>query len=648
MGMVKMQHLNIYGPQQDPKMVLEVLAKESCFHPDQTTDITVAAAATAENIYEPLLTQTLGLLKDLGTDGSFKAYTGTWFTMGEVQTKVAAYAQQVAHRSGRRTEIEARLATYGQTKTQLYHLTNLHTSIDEIFACKYLKVRFGRLPKDSFLKLPYYADRAFTFSEYDFDGEYYWGMYFVPEEKAPEVDDIFTSLYFERMWVPDFVHGTPQHALAELLHAESDLNAELEELNNMSDIAGPAEIEQLRTMASWLNYETQIFDMHKYVTVLEHSYYISGFVPQDKVESLKKALELVHGVKAQDDTEESAASKDRPSPPVKLKNNAFVRPFEMFVEMYGLPGYHDLDPTGFVAVTYAVLFGAMFGDVGQGLLLGLIGYFIMYKKMNLAIGRILANCSVFSMLFGVLYGSVFGFEHVLDPMFHALGFAEKPIEVLHPNSINTILMASIAAGVFIITAAILTGVASNIKRGIRFKPFFSVNGIAGLIFYLSIILLLVQKVLNLGLPFVGSTLFYILCLVIPFFSIYFAEPICAKLNGEVLHEGIGEILTNGFFEMFDALLNFASNTMSFLRVGGFVLAHAGMMSVVFTLANMTTNPVVYGVVVVIGNLFVMALEGLFVAIQVLRLEFYEVFSRFFDADGVPFTPLTIRLGQKET
>ena len=103
---------------------------------------------------------------------------------------------------------------------------------------------------------------------------------------------------------------------------------------------------------------------------------------------------------------------------------------------------------------------------------------------------------------------------------------------------------------------------------------------------------------------------------------------------------------NGFFEMFDALLSFASNTMSFLRVGGFTLAHAGMMTMVFTLAEMTPNVFFYALVVIIGNAAVMGLEGLFVAIQVLRLEFYEMFSRFFEADGEPFSPLRIRsIGQ---
>ena len=231
-----------------------------------------------------------------------------------------------------------------------------------------------------------------------------------------------------------------------------------------------------------------------------------------------------------------------------------------------------------------------------------------------------------------------------DPMYHALGFAEKPLEVLHPESINMILITSIVAGIFIIVCAIGTGIISNFRRGVIAKTLFSVNGVAGLVFYLALVCLLLPM-LGVQASFIGSVPYIVLLIVIPFLCMYFCEPLCLLFEGK--HPGKpGEIIINGFFEMFDALLSFASNTMSFLRVGGFVLAHAGMMSVVFTLANMTTQPVIYWIIVVIGNLFVMALEGLFVGIQVLRLEFYEIFSRFFDAEGRPFTPLHVRSGKE--
>jgi V/A-type H+-transporting ATPase subunit I len=102
----------------------------------------------------------------------------------------------------------------------------------------------------------------------------------------------------------------------------------------------------------------------------------------------------------------------------------------------------------------------------------------------------------------------------------------------------------------------------------------------------------------------------------------------------------GEFIATNFFELFEFLLGYASNALSFVRIGGFVLSHAIMMSVVMLLAGVEKgNPNIF--IIIFGNLFVMGLEGFVVAIQVLRLEFYEIFSRFYKGNGKPFTPVKI-------
>ena len=116
---------------------------------------------------------------------------------------------------------------------------------------------------------------------------------------------------------------------------------------------------------------------------------------------------------------------------------------------------------------------------------------------------------------------------------------------------------------------------------------------------------------------------------------------------ELFHEGVGGFVVESFFEMFEVLLSFVTNTMSFLRVGAFVLVHAGMMVVVFTLSGMVGG-IGSPIVIVIGNIFVMGMEGLIVGIQVLRLEFYEIFSRFFNGEGSPFIPAEVDYSIQET
>lgn len=93
-----------------------------------------------------------------------------------------------------------------------------------------------------------------------------------------------------------------------------------------------------------------------------------------------------------------------------------------------------------------------------------------------------------------------------------------------------------------------------------------------------------------------------------------------------------------FFELFDVLLTYFSNTISFVRMGAFAVSHAAMMEVVLMLAGAANGGSPNWIVIVLGNVFVCGMEGLIVAIQVLRLEYYEMFSRFYKGDGREFKP----------
>lgn len=633
MGMEKMKHINIYASEKNPNKALQIIAKLECFHPDAPAAET-AQNRMQENKYRAVYAKANGALKDLQADDTPPKSETAEFEPDEALAFADSFAEKIEKRKSSETELRGQIELYEQALAHLNHLKGMITSIDDIFHVELLKARFGRLPKDSYAKLDYFDDRQFNFNAYDFDGEYYWGIYFTPAEEAEDTDKIFQSLYFERIWVPEFVHGKPSEAIEKIEGKVADMRAELEKIENDGGAATADDIEKLKQIAAWAKYESELFDYQKYAVVLDDGFTLSGYVPQSDFERFKKALSELENVKIVEDNSEKAMQKA----PVKLKNRWFARPFEMFVSMYGLPAGGDIDPTPIVAITYSLLFGIMFGDVGQGVLLFLITYFIMWRKMKMKIGLIISRCSIFSVLFGFVYGSLFGFEEAMNPLYTAIGLKSKPIEVM--ESTNLILISSIAIGVLIIGAAMLTGIISKFKRKKTGDAIFSVNGISGFVFYFAIVLAAVKIFLNLNIPFVATVPYYILLLGVPFVCMFFGAPLTALVDKKPIHEKPGEIFINGFFEMFDAVLTFASNTMSFLRVGGFVLAHAGMMSVVFALANMTSG-VGYWVIVAIGNVLVMGIEALFVGIQVLRLEFYEIFSRFLDANGTEFKPMKL-------
>ena len=291
-----------------------------------------------------------------------------------------------------------------------------------------------------------------------------------------------------------------------------------------------------------------------------------------------------------------------------------------------------------------LLFGIMFGDLGQGICVSVIGW-LMWKYKKMKLGKILVPCGISSAVFGTIFGSVFGFENALDPFYKfAFGLDKKPVEVMDPVTTNMIIYSAVGIGVALVIIAILINIYSSLKRKHYENALFGPNGVAGLVFYGSLVVGFGGQ-LVFGWHIVNTA--YTLCFIIlPLLVMMFRE----VLGGLAEHrlnwrpESWGGYIVQEFFELFEFLLSYASNTISFLRVGAFVLVHAGMMMVVFTLANMSSG-VGYILVVMIGNAFVMGLEGLLVGIQVLRLEFYEMFSRFFDGEGRPFNPVVVRAEQ---
>ena len=167
---------------------------------------------------------------------------------------------------------------------------------------------------------------------------------------------------------------------------------------------------------------------------------------------------------------------------------------------------------------------------------------------------------------------------------------------------------------------------------------FGPNGVAGLLLYSSAILMLLNMLLGFGIPTVVFTAAIIICVVL----IFLKEPLGKLVEGKKdwKPESWGDYSLENAAELFEVVLSYFSNTISFLRVGAFVLIHAGMMLMFTKMAEAIGNPVAYAIIMVFGNIFVTVLEALLVSIQTLRLEFYEMFSRFYSGDGREYTPIS--------
>jgi V/A-type H+-transporting ATPase subunit I len=290
----------------------------------------------------------------------------------------------------------------------------------------------------------------------------------------------------------------------------------------------------------------------------------------------------------------------------------WLQPFAALVKNYGVPRYGEIDPTPLFAVSFIAMFGMMFGDIGHGALILLAGLWLR----PLAFARpMLVAAGVSSMLFGWAYGSLFGFEEIIHPLW------------LAPLSDPTrMLMVALYWGIgFILTATTLT-IINRLAEGETTEAWFGARGVAGMVFYLGLIYAAYRMANGFGLGEVAAA-----WMLVPFAFIL-------RHLWHAQHEPLGERILVVAVEALETALNYIANTLSFLRVAAFSLNHVALAVAVFALAHMMGNTG-HWITVVLGNVFILVMEGGIVAIQVLRLEYYEGFSRFFQGTGKAYQPL---------
>ena len=635
-----MQAVNIIGLMEHIDEVITVLGESGVFHPDEVSvfynNLRDFTHLQTKNIYaEPLtnlkaalnLTKRVFPLTDVSDfSPSFEELEGfSSVTTSEIDSLVEA-----------REAAAAKLEEEKRNLSIAEHFAGLDVEIEQILKMKYMKAHFGKLPKDSMEKLEAYKDNKYVdFAVCTKDKTHCWGVYFTPLSKEDEIDRIFEGLYFE----PAELVGeneTPGERIEGYKKEIPLLEKQVDEAQRNLEEYLDDNSEQITRYLSKLEELYLYSGIRSKAMQYHNSFIIVGWVPAENKKQIKKRLKKIRSVEL--DFADAKEEIDK-RPPVKLKNCFLAKPFEFYTDMYGVPNYNEIDPTLFIAITYTIIFGIMFADIGQGICLSVIGM-LMWKLKGMKIGRILTPCGISSVVFGTIFGSLFGFEHVLDPLYFAMGFKEKPIEVMTSKSIIVILLAAVAIGVLLVITAMCLNVYSSIKQGHIGRALFSANGVAGIVFYSALVFGMVAELMfNLHI----LTLPYILGLIVlPFLLIFFEEPLDGLIakSPDWKPESWAGFIMEHIIESIMVLLEYVTNTVSFLRVGAFVLVHAGMMMVVFVLAD-TAGPVAYWPIVVFGNVFVMVLEALLVSIQVLRLEYYEMFSRFYSGEGRAFEPVRI-------
>ena len=471
---------------------------------------------------------------------------------------------------------------------------SLDIDVEQFINMKHFKSTFCCMPLANFLQFQsfVYDEVPIIFVESCRDKDSIWGCFFAPMEE--DVEAILASYNFEPIPLVAMCDGNPAQLIKYYEQKLTKINVKIEEMV----LAALPQKNTLLAACHTVKALYKAFDIKQYAAKTDKHYIFTGWMARSDALQLERETNADQHIIV-------VHYENKKNPPTRLINAPGIRWFEFFVKLYGMPRYNEIDPTPILAMAYVLLFGLMFGDVGHGISLAFLGWLLL-KKHDL--GGVMIAAGFSATIFGFAYGSIFGIEHLIPAIWH------------HPiQNIADTLMFAVILGIVIIFCTFILNMINATRQKDYNKLFFSPNGVAGLWFYATIIAAIAGVI---HWSFAGV-------------------PLAAIVVGlETGKTSMGMTIFQKFLGVFEILLAYLTNTISFVRVGAFALSHAGMMHVVMMLSNMSNVDGDVGlrniITFVVGNLIVMGIEGLLVGIQSLRLGFYEIFSRFHEGGGKPF------------
>ena len=348
-------------------------------------------------------------------------------------------------------DLHERIGTYSE-ELEVLNRINIFKSIEgmdvdlkKLLSMKNFEVKVGALTNENRLKLQMNYENisaAVMHIEADYEKDLY--LVVSPKSLSTETNRILRSVRFEEMSIDTKYLGVPSEMFGNIQKRIQEINYELVELKGIAESYKQQYEEDILRCYTLLSLDMSASNLKKSIACSENYFYLSGWVPESEKEFIVESLEAIgYNVILNFKDGKELASKE--TPPTRLKNHWLLRPFEMLVNMYGTPSYNESDPTVFIGLTYMILFGAMFGDLGQGLLFIIAGH--MISKSQPLPGGIAKRIGISSMIFGFFYDSFFGYEHLISHLFAGIfgeGLAEtifiRPIE-----NINTIFSSSCSA-----------------------------------------------------------------------------------------------------------------------------------------------------------------------------------------------------------
>lgn len=387
--------------------------------------------------------------------------------------------------------------------------------------------------------------------------------------------------------------------------------------------------------------EQQLLEAEQQCSRTDATVLLAGWAPEPAVAEIeRRTRELTHGC-FQLETEPPGAADA--AVPVLLQPPRWLQPFARLVTAYGLPHYHELEPTLFVALSYPLMFGLMFGDVGHGSVLAVAGWLMCRRARRQRLrdaGWLLVIAGLASVGFGCAYGSCFGLEY-----FKSVALWRDPLA----GDPASLMRLAIGIGVVVISVGLILNVTNRLRCGNYVGGCLGRFGLAGMLFYWGTLTLLLGEhfLKTRGLMLPALTAF----VVVPLVGWVIKEPLARfvdRRHGRQPEPGEGWLVAGliSLVSAFEALLSYLANTISFVRLAAYAMSHAALLAAAFALAEQARQlplggPALAALVVILGNAGALVLEGVIAAVQALRLEYYEFFGKFLTGEGRPFQPFRL-------
>ncbi len=654
MSIEKMHMVNLVGEMSDFDKLTKLLALEGCMQPvsalqeinssdfvlktsegniEALMDVNYIRPYLYDKEYNISLKHVEKLAKAQNTVGINCEYIKEMiFDFDAIENKLAEVYDKYMVLNKEFEDLKQKEQYLKNTYEALGFLNDVSIPMEEITAMKNFQMDLYKVPEQNMVKLKANYENIPSVIETVYkEKDFVTFIAFTPMLLLTETERIFKSANCERILVPNHYIGIPRDVAvvvrAEIYQVQESTTKIKMELSDFLK----ENYKTIKNIENSYELEQKSGEIKKSAACTNEFFYLSGWIPKSFMESIDKLLlsfdDRILIIKKDPNERTNKAI----TPPTMLINNKLFKPFESLLFMYGVPSYDEIDPTRFLAITYTLMFGAMFGDAGQGLVLLLAGVMLKSKSGKSNIGGLFETLGVSSIIFGFLYGSVFGSERVINALLI------RPME-----DINDMLIGAIIFGCGFLILGFILGITNSLRRKDIERGLFGKEGLAGFMFYIGALILIVSIIYKKPLlPKAIWIIYFIFFLLL----ILLKEPLANTIKGKkiLFESGAKDYFIESGFEVIETLLSMFSNTLSFIRVGAFALNHVGLFVAFSAMASMTKSGFASVLILIIGNIIIICLEGLIVFIQGLRLEYYELFSKYYEGAGVAFEPVQIEL-----